>query len=124
MLYAGVLITPSFINILGKHQIYKDLGYYSALHGITVSSFGHLLVANYPTPAIHIYSIQGDHLTTISHTALGLDKNLIIWGIRCASDGLLHVAVGDREKIEGEANYTVQSLHAYRVCELDVKHRH
>ena len=104
MLYVGVLITPSFIIILGKHLIYKylKLGHSVALHGITVSSSGHLVVGTYPTPAIHIYSNQGDYLTTISHTALGLGKYHIIWGIRCASNGLLHIAIGGTEEIEGQ----------------------
>ena len=123
MLYADVLITPA-LTFLGKHQIYKLLGHYIARHGITVSSHGQLLVAQYPTPAVHIYNMQGDYLATISRTLLGLDEKLVIWGIRCASDGLLHLATGVRYKIEGKTHGMIQSLHAYRVGELDVKHRH
>ena len=63
--------------------------------------------------------MQGDHLSRISRTVLGLDEEqLVIWGIRCSSNGLLHVVIGDSE-ILGEQNI-IHSLHTYRVGELDV----
>ena len=106
----------SSINIPGKHQIHTHLGYYPAFpHGITVTTNGHLLVAQYSPPAIHIYNIQGDELATISHTKLGLDEELAILGIRCASNHLLHVAGGVFEEKEEEMCDTIQSLHAYEV---------
>ena len=121
MLYADVL--PPALTFSGKHQIHKDLGHYIAFHGITVSTYRHLLVAQFPSPAIHIYNMQGGYLSTISRTMLGLDEGLlVIWGIRCGSNGLLHVAIGECEKTGGQN--IIRSLHAYRVGELGVWYRH
>ena len=59
--------------------------------------------------------MQGDGLATLKHTLLGLDEELIIWGIRCASNGLLHVVGGDQVEIQGEIYGKIQSFHAYKV---------
>ena len=75
-------------------------------HTITVAASGHLMVAEYDPPAIHVHSMQGDHLTTIQHREFELQGEDLIQGIRCSSDGLLHVATGVD---------CIDSLHAYKV---------
>ena len=95
------------ISFPGHHIRHIQLSYTPAMyHAITVTASGHLLVAEYDPPAIHVHSMQGDHLTTIQHREFELQGEDLIQGIRCSSDGMLHVATGVD---------CIDSLHAYKV---------
>ena len=94
----------------GQHIRHIKLAYQPApRHAITVTASGHLLVAEcYPPAAIHVYSVHGDRLSTIQQQELGLQEEDRINGIRCSTDGLLHV-------MTGPVDYIIDSLHAYKV---------
>ena len=92
----------------GEHIQHKQLSYQPALrHGVTSWS-GHIVVAAIRPPALHVYTDSGEEITSKTHTQLGLDEDALVKGISCDSNGVLHVCVGD-------AQYTINSLHAFKV---------
>ena len=93
---------------VGKHIHHKKLTYKQAVrHAVTAWS-GHIVVAEQCPPALHIYTDRGKHVASKTHEQLGLDKNASVSGIRCDSDGVLHVCVGSTWE-------AITSLHAFKV---------
>ena len=65
------------------------------------------MIGQFRTPAIHVYTADGEPVASIQHTELGLQMGNRLLGIRCSTDGILHIAAGPWGYID--------SLHVYKV---------
>ena len=106
-----LLFTPMFA---GKHDKHVSLAYIRPESTVCCSA-GYLFVAEH-TPSVHLYSLTGVHIQTLSYQQLDLGENDCIHAIQCNHDGtVLQLAIGDRS--------AVRSLHAYKVrCTFILSH--
>ena len=98
------------IIVTGEHISYRHLDYTPRAHnGITSSSSTHVMVAEFSPPAIYIHQLPGgETVRSIRRHELGLSKGDKLNGINF--NGLLHLAVGDDDRIKSLHTYQVNTL--------------